>query len=88
MPPGIDGIEAAKQIRAVDPNINIVVVTGSVSPLPENLEKQVPPAEMQLYEAQMKSWSSVLKSVLLRYRNSPILISKPDCQINCCCSKN
>jgi len=45
MPPGIDGIEAAKQIRAVDPNINIVVVTGSVSPLPKNLENQVPPAD-------------------------------------------
>ena len=29
MPPGIDGIEAARQIRKIDPNINIVIVTGS-----------------------------------------------------------
>ncbi len=34
MPPGIDGIEAAQRIRLLDPNVNIVVVTGSVSPAP------------------------------------------------------
>jgi len=45
MPPGMDGIEAAKQIRMLDPNVNIVLVTGSVSPAPENLGKQIPPAD-------------------------------------------
>jgi len=45
MPPGIDGIETAKQIRALDPNISIVVVTGSISPVPEKLEKVIPPAD-------------------------------------------
>ena len=45
MPPGMDGIEAAKQIRAMDPNVNIVVVTGSVSPAAEDLGKQIPPAD-------------------------------------------
>jgi len=45
MPPGIDGIEAAKQIRELDQNVNIVIVTGSVSPEPENLGKQIPPAD-------------------------------------------
>lgn len=45
MPPGIDGIEAAQRIRMLDPNVNIVVVTGSVSPAPENLGKQIPPAD-------------------------------------------
>ncbi len=45
MPPGIDGIEAAKKIRVLDPNVNIVVVTGSVSPAPESLGKQIPPAD-------------------------------------------
>ena len=45
MPPGIDGVEAAKQIRALDENINIVVMTGSVSPEPENLGQDIPPAD-------------------------------------------
>jgi diguanylate cyclase len=45
MPPGIDGVEAAKQIRAIDPNVNIVLVTGSVSPEPENLGQEIPPAD-------------------------------------------
>jgi len=45
MPPGMDGIEAAKQIRQLDPNVNIVVVTGSESPEPENLGKKIPPAD-------------------------------------------
>jgi diguanylate cyclase (GGDEF)-like protein len=45
MPPGIDGIEAARRIRALDPNINVVIVTGSLSPEPENLGKEIPPAD-------------------------------------------
>ncbi|MDH3611750.1 MAG: EAL domain-containing protein [Gammaproteobacteria bacterium] len=45
MPPGINGIEAAKQIRALDPDVNIVIVTGSMSSEAENLDKQVPPAD-------------------------------------------
>jgi len=45
MPPGIDGIEAAKQIRALDPDVNIVIVTGSMSVEVENLDAEVPPAD-------------------------------------------
>ncbi|MDX1405152.1 MAG: EAL domain-containing protein [Woeseiaceae bacterium] len=45
MPPGIDGIRAAKLIREIDPNVNIVVVTGSLSPEPDNLGGEVPPAD-------------------------------------------
>ncbi len=45
MPPGMDGIEAAKQIRQLDPNVNIVIVTGSMSPEPENLGREIPPAD-------------------------------------------
>jgi diguanylate cyclase (GGDEF)-like protein len=40
MPPGIDGIEAAR-----DRNVNIVIVTGSLSPEPENLASEIPPAD-------------------------------------------
>ncbi len=45
MPPGIDGIEAARQIRKLDPNINIVIVTGSEGAEPENIGKTIPPAD-------------------------------------------
>jgi len=45
MPPGMDGIEAAKRIRKLDPDVNIVIVTGSVSPKIDNLDAEVPPAD-------------------------------------------
>lgn len=45
MPPGIDGIQAAKRIREIDENVNIVLVTGSLSADPDNLAKQIPPAD-------------------------------------------
>jgi len=51
MPPGIDGVEVAKQIRAVDPEINIVVVTGFSDLYPQEIARQVPPVEKLYYLA-------------------------------------
>lgn len=45
MPPGTDGIDAAKEIREIDPNVNIVIVTGSLSAGPDNLGKLIPPSD-------------------------------------------
>ena len=45
MPPGMDGIEAAQKIRELDPNINIVIVTGSLNVEAEGLIKDIPPAD-------------------------------------------
>ena len=45
MPPGIDGVEAARQIRRIDANVNIVLVTGSLSPQPGDLGKEIPPPD-------------------------------------------
>lgn len=45
MPPGIDGLEAAKQIREIDPNVNIVIVTDSLDSDPDKLGKLIPPAD-------------------------------------------
>ena len=44
MPPGIDGIQAAKKIRALDPNVNIVIVTASMGSELNNLDTEIPPA--------------------------------------------
>ncbi|MFQ5547083.1 MAG: EAL domain-containing protein [Woeseia sp.] len=49
MPPGIDGIESAKQIRKIDPNLNIVIVTGSLGAQSADLGKLVPPADKIFY---------------------------------------
>jgi diguanylate cyclase (GGDEF)-like protein len=43
--PGPRGIETAQQIRALDPYVNIVIVSGSRDANPENLGKKVPPAD-------------------------------------------
>jgi diguanylate cyclase (GGDEF)-like protein len=41
MPPGIDGVEAAKRIRAIDPAVNIVIVTGHSDHRPAEISKEV-----------------------------------------------
>jgi diguanylate cyclase (GGDEF)-like protein len=45
LPPGIGGIETAQQIRALDPYVNIVIVSGSSDANPENLGKKIAPAD-------------------------------------------
>ncbi len=51
MPPGIDGVEVAKQIRALDPQLNIVIVTGYSDVHPTEIARQVPPVEKLYYLA-------------------------------------
>lgn len=43
MPPGIDGVEAGSAIRAMDPNVEIVFVTGFSDVPLEELQRRVPP---------------------------------------------
>ena len=43
MPPGIDGVEAGSQIRKLDPNVEIVFVTGFSDVPLEELQRRVPP---------------------------------------------
>ena len=43
MPPGIDGVEAGQQIRSLDPDVEIVFVTGFSDVPREELERRVPP---------------------------------------------
>lgn len=43
MPPGIDGVEAGSRIRKLDPEVEIVFVTGYSDVPREELERRVPP---------------------------------------------
>ena len=43
MPPGIDGVEAGSQIREMDPDVEIVFVTGFSDVPRDELERRVPP---------------------------------------------
>ncbi|MBA3037366.1 MAG: response regulator, partial [Desulfobacterium sp.] len=49
MPPGPDGVLAARQIRKLDPDIEIVIVTAYSYDFPQNIIQQVPPAHKLLF---------------------------------------
>ena len=51
MPPGIDGRETAKRIRALDPEINLVIVTGYSDFSPIEISKVAGPADKIFYIA-------------------------------------
>ena len=51
MPPGIDGKETAARIRALDPNINLVIVTGFSDFSPIEISKAAGPADKIFYIA-------------------------------------
>jgi signal transduction histidine kinase len=49
MPPGIDGIETAARIRALDSEVNIVIVTGYADSSPREIALRVPPQDKLFY---------------------------------------
>lgn len=49
MPPGPDGVATAEQIRKLDPNIQIVIVTGYTDFDIHEIAERVPPADRLLY---------------------------------------
>ncbi|MCP4400764.1 MAG: EAL domain-containing protein [bacterium] len=49
MPPGPDGVWAAEQIRAADPHIELVIVTGYSDLHPRDIAHRVPPPYKLLY---------------------------------------
>ncbi|MFL9842765.1 EAL domain-containing protein [Sphingomonas sp. ST-64] len=51
MPPGIDGRETAKRIRALDPDINLVIVTGYSDFSPLEISRDAGPADKIFYIA-------------------------------------
>ena len=51
MPPGIDGVNAAKQIRQIDPQLPIVFITGFSDRPAAELQNELPPADKVRYVA-------------------------------------
>jgi PAS domain S-box-containing protein len=49
MPPGITGVLAGERIRKMDPNINIVLVTGYTDINPRDIAELIPPPDKFLY---------------------------------------
>ncbi len=64
MPPGIDGVEAGSQIREMDPDVEIVFVTGfSDIPLAE-LQRRVPPPMKLHYFSKPLSFTQLAHDVI------------------------
>ena len=63
MPPGIDGVEAGSQIRKLDPDVEIIFVTGfSDMPL-EELQRRIPPPMKLHYFNKPLSFSQLAHNV-------------------------
>ena len=68
MPPGIDGVEAGSEIRKLDPDVEIVFVTGfSDVPLDE-LQRRVPPPMKLHYFNKPLSFSQLAQDVATMVR--------------------
>ena len=68
MPPGIDGVEAGSKIRELDPDVEIVFVSGySDIPLDE-LQRRVPPPMRLHYFSKPLSFSQLAQDVVSMVR--------------------
>lgn len=68
MPPGIDGIEAGSQIRELDPDVEIVFVTGFSDMSLEELRRRVPPPLKLHYFNKPLSFSQLAQDVVSMVR--------------------
>lgn len=68
MPPGIDGVEAGSRIRKLDPDVEIIFVTGfSDMPL-EELQRRVPPPMKLHYFNKPLSFTRLARDVVSMVR--------------------
>ncbi len=63
MPPGIDGVEAGSQIRKLDPEVQIIFVTGFSDVPRAELERRVPPPMKLHYFNKPLSFIQLAKDV-------------------------
>jgi CheY-like chemotaxis protein len=63
MPPGINGLEAGKSIRQLDPNVPIVFVSGYSDVSKDELKRAVPPASRVHYFSKPLSFSDLAQEI-------------------------
>ena len=63
MPPGIDGVEAGSEIRKLDPDVEIVFVTGFSDVPLEELQRRVPPPMKLHYFSKPLSFTKLAEDV-------------------------
>lgn len=63
MPPGINGLEAGKSIRELDPDVPIVFVSGYSDVSKDELMRSVPPASRVHYFSKPLSFSELAREV-------------------------
>ena len=68
MPPGIDGVEAGSQIRKLDPDVEIVFVTGFSDMTFEELQRRVPPPMHLHYFNKPLSFARLVEDVATMVR--------------------
>ena len=64
MPPGMDGVEAGSRIRKLDPDVEIVFVTGYSDVPLEELQRRVPPPMRLHYFNKPLSFSRLAEDVV------------------------
>jgi diguanylate cyclase (GGDEF)-like protein len=64
MPPGIDGKETARRIRALDPHINLVIVTGYSDFSPAEISKVAGPADKIFYLAKPFEVAEIVQTAI------------------------
>jgi CheY-like chemotaxis protein len=64
MPPGIDGVEAGSQIRNMDPDVEIIFVTGYSDIPRDDLERRVPPPAKMHYFNKPLSFLDLAETVV------------------------
>ena len=68
MPPGIDGVEAGSRIRKLDPDVEIVFVTGFSDMTFEELQRRVPPPMHLHYFNKPLSFTQLAEDVVTMVR--------------------
>jgi CheY-like chemotaxis protein len=68
MPPGIDGVEAGSRIRQLDPDVEIVFVTGFSDVPFEELQRRVPPPVRLHYFNKPLSFTQLAEDVVTMVR--------------------